>query len=284
MFSRRFGIVCVASVLALAGCDSGDDSATAPHTSHTAQHAAGVHVDVTSGLIGAGAEQALSIAWRFTKPDGSPAALELVHEKPLHAIMVAKDLSWFAHEHPAQVDPGGYELRIQPPVGGPSILFSQFKGAGADEQVERTTVTFPGDAPPPKPLTADDGTPKIIDGYTVSLAADSDAGGTARMLNYSVQRNGQPVQDLQNYLGALGHVVAISSDAEHFVHVHPSQSGEQTGSVEFHAEFPTPGTYATWFQFQHEGRVVTVPFALQVDAAPAASSSPANHDSGHSHH
>lgn len=285
MFSRRFASVSVVPALALmvlTGCDAGVDSPPAGHAQHSASNAAAVHVDVTPRVLGSGTEQSLSIGWRFTNSDGSPTALERVHEKPLHAIIVAKDLSWFAHEHPAAVNDDTYELRIKPPAGGDYILFSQFKGEGATEQVERTVIAFPGDAPPAKPLTPDDATPKIVDGYTVSLAADADAGGTARMLRYTILRDGRPVTDLQPYLAALGHAVAISSDSQHFVHVHPMEGGEQSGNVEFHAEFPAPGTYATWFQFQHEGGVVTVPFTLRVDAAGA--STPANHDAAHSHH
>ena len=48
-----------------------------------------------------------------------------------------------------------------------------------------------------------------------------------------------------------------------YVHSHPLEAS--TGpSVEFRMRFDRTGTYRAWGQFQHGGRVITVPFTVEV--------------------
>jgi hypothetical protein len=65
-------------------------------------------------------------------------------------------------------------------------------------------------------------------------------------------------------LGAVGHVVILSADAEQYLHVHP-QNEQTTGPLaQFATAFPRSGTYKIWGQFQHNGEVITVPFVVDV--------------------
>ena len=74
----------------------------------------------------------------------------------------------------------------------------------------------------------------------------------------------EPVTDLQPYLGSLGHVVAISSDAKEFVHVHPNDSKASGPDAAFTIHFPKSGIYKIWGQFQHHNEVFIVPFIIKV--------------------
>jgi hypothetical protein len=69
-------------------------------------------------------------------------------------------------------------------------------------------------------------------------------------------------------MGAVGHVVIISSDRKEFLHVHPTQEvspGWNGGpKVSFSTSFPKPGIYKAWGQFQHNRRTVTADFILNV--------------------
>ena len=59
---------------------------------------------------------------------------------------------------------------------------------------------------------------------------------------------------------------------EQFLHVHPVEevsavAGWRGGpSVSFLANFPKPGLYRAWGQFQHEGRLLTADFTSEVTA------------------
>ncbi len=53
--------------------------------------------------------------------------------------------------------------------------------------------------------------------------------------------------------------------------VKPDVKDAETPTVMGHTEFPTGGLYKLWGQFQRNGKVITVPFVVNVAAADAAS-------------
>jgi Cu+-exporting ATPase len=61
----------------------------------------------------------------------------------------------------------------------------------------------------------------MVDGYTVTLSGSPKA-NEASMLMLSVSRGGKPVTDLQPYLGAYGHLVALRTSDLAYLHLHPT--------------------------------------------------------------
>ena len=59
-----------------------------------------------------------------------------------------------------------------------------------------------------------------VDDFTVTVAGDLVAGRDAR-LTLSVIKDGKPVTDLEPYLGAYGHLVALREGDLAYLHVHP---------------------------------------------------------------
>lgn len=110
------------------------------------------------------------------------------------------------------------------------------------------------------------------------------------MLHFQVRdESGKPVAALEPYLGALGHCVILSSDMNIYLHTHPMDGGGEHGhdhgaappakdsaattgkkggsDVMFHTNFPKPGLYKVWGQFQHKGKIVMGAYVLNVEAA-----------------
>jgi hypothetical protein len=62
-------------------------------------------------------------------------------------------------------------------------------------------------------------------------------------------------------MAAGGHSVIISSDLKEFLHVHPTEDVDANWhggpDISFRTNFPKPGLYKAWGQFQHQGRVIT---------------------------
>jgi hypothetical protein len=127
-----------------------------------------------------------------------------------------------------------------------------------------------------------------VDGYTVTLGGTLDPGRTST-LTLDVSRAGAPVTDLEPYLGAYGHLVALRTGDLAYLHVHP-ESGPAGPRVTFRAEVPTAGTYRLYLDFQHSGTVRTAEFTVTAGAGgtptptppptpgmPAATPSPAAH-------
>jgi hypothetical protein len=85
-------------------------------------------------------------------------------------------------------------------------------------------------------------------------------------LTFTVTRAGRPVTDLQPYLEARGHLVALRAGDLAYLHVHPMESRER-GRIAFAAHYPSAGRYRLFLQFKAAGRVHTA--ALTQDGVAA---------------
>lgn len=211
--------------------------------------------------------------------------LAVVHEKPLHLIVVSRDLSYFAHEHPERQTDGTYALDFTFPAAGPYVLFGDFTPEGATGQVVRMPLEVAGAAPPSKPLVADDrGAPKRFGAYEVALAPATITAGAETMLAFTITRAGAPISDLRPYLGALGHCVVIDESATEFLHSHPLEAaGGSASLVQFHTVFPAAGKYKVWGQFDVGGEMLVADFVLDIGAPGGAAAPVADPHAGHPH-
>ncbi len=199
------------------------------------------------------------------------------HEKELHLIAVRRDFSGFQHVHPERAEDGTWSTTLDL-TSGQWRLFADFKASGAEAITLGNDLAVRGDyrpaAPPADARTAE------VDGYTVTLAGDVASGEEAR-LTLSVARDGEPVTDLEPYLGAYGHLVALRSGDLAYLHVHPEGTPgdgktEPGPDVVFFAEVPSPGSYHLYLDFKHEGVVRTAAFT--VTAAGPTDSDPSSDD------
>ncbi|MEU8762262.1 hypothetical protein [Streptomyces sp. NPDC048659] len=214
------------------------------------------------------------------------------HGKELHFIVASRDLTVFRHLHPVKGADGTWTVQADLPAAGGYKAFADFKPAVKDAKGVTLGIdlSVPG-AFTPRPLppvapTAD------VDGYQVRLGGTLDP-GKAGELRLTVTKAGKPVKDLEPYLGAYGHLVALRDGDLAYLHVHPNEGGPGP-DVSFTATAPSAGTYRLFLDFQHEGKVRTAAFTVRAGAAqPAAPAAPtaaptaapsATHDAGgHSH-
>lgn len=195
-----------------------------------------------------------------------PVPLDVVHEKKIHLIIVSKDLSQFYHEHPEYTAQGSYEAQYTFAKGGEYVLFQDYTPTGAGHQLGRQPLTVQGPAYAPVKFRTDNMTWKK-DGYAATLAFDkAPAVGQPLAMKINITKSGQPVTDLENYLGALGHVVVISEDTEQYLHVHPTAQADKGPAIGFNTSFEKPGLYRVFLQFNHAGRIHTSDFTINVKA------------------
>jgi Cupredoxin-like domain len=128
--------------------------------------------------------------------------------------------------------------------------------------------------------------------------------GKELMLNFTVfdEKTNKPITDLEKYLGEYAHFVIISQDLKQFVHAHPMSKEEHSGGnqdmskpgnsnekvdeskphshddktdmkdikmsspseVSAHTSFPQTGLFKVFAQFQRGGKVIVVPFVVNV--------------------
>ncbi len=209
-------------------------------------------------------------------PDGSPVTeYDVAHEEDLHLIAVRRDFSGFQHVHPELAEDGTWTTDLDL-TAGQWRLFADFKATGAEALTLGNDLAVRGRYRPADPPSADSVT-STVDGYTVTLDGDLVAGEEAE-LTLTVTRDGEPVTDLEPYLGAYGHLVALRAGDLAYLHVHPEGvpgdgATEPGPDVVFFAEVPSPDRYHVYLDFKHEGVVRTAAFTV-TGSAGAGSEAP----------
>jgi hypothetical protein len=194
-----------------------------------------------------------------------------VHERPLHLFVVSRDLSRFEHVHPVMRKDGTFELR-QDLADGEYMLVADFLPAGGTAQFVQRAVVTPGYGGPlfaPAPVLNASPAEQVAGGLRILLESGSLRPGRESLLRFVISDadSGLPVTDLQQYLGAAGHMLVVSTDLTAAVHGHPEGISSAGPIVTFAPTFPAPGMYKMWVQFQRRGQVVTASFVVTVPEA-----------------
>ncbi|MFC4117706.1 hypothetical protein [Nonomuraea zeae] len=221
------------------------------------------------------AGQATGFRFTVTGPDGAPVTgYQVQHDKKLHFIVVSRDLTTFQHLHPELGDDGVWTVRLTLHDPGAYRAFADFTPAGGSGLTLSADLLVGGDHTPKQlPVT---GRTAEVDGYTVTLAGDL-VPGRAGLLTLGVHKDGRPVTDLQPYLGAYGHLVALRAGDLAYLHVHPEDSDQAGPEITFHAEVPSDGDYRLFLDFQHEGKVRTAAFTARAEARRPGEDAPHGH-------
>lgn len=219
--------------------------------------------------------------FRILGPDGAPVErFDETHEKLMHLIVVRNDLAVFEHLHPTLDEHGTWRVPIDFRRAGDYRVFADFVPSGGPAVTLGANVHVAGDyRPRPLPAPAEVST---VDDYSVALSGVAPA-GTDSTLTLSVRRNGAPVDDLQPYLGAYGHLVAVRAADLGYLHVHPV--GDRSGpTIEFRTAFPSAGDYRLFLDFAHRDTVRTAAFTVTVPASSDAPAQGTDHEEdGHGH-
>ncbi|WP_370666228.1 hypothetical protein [Streptomyces sp. IBSBF 2507] len=267
------------------------------HGAHESAPAGGLQIseggyalDLATPRVTAGQRTEL----RFTVRDASGDAVTAYrreHEKELHLVLASRDLVTYRHLHPTRAADGTWSTPVDLPAAGGYRVFADFTPAGEDAE----NLTLGADLAAsgryePARLPVPSGTARA-DGYEVELDG-SLRPGKASELRLKVSRDGEPVGDLQPYLGAYGHLVALRAGDLAYLHVHPNgEPGDGTTEpgpgISFTATAPSDGTYRLFLDFRHRGEVHTAAFTVRAGSAPdTTESAPAatpEHTDGHGH-
>jgi len=112
-----------------------------------------------------------------------------------------------------------------------------------------------------------------VAGYEVRLTGGLTPGRSTE-LTLAVSKDGEPVTDLEPYLEAYGHLVALRQGDLAYLHVHPDGEpgdGETRPGpgITFFAEAPSSGAYRLYLDFKHDGKVRTAEFTVHAGHVPA---------------
>ena len=319
-------VICIALAISLLAACSGTQTVTntplnfdraGAHDLTPASNGTGYDVDFRSEPGQIMADESALLVFTVKDSNGSTVKdLQVVHEKPMHLLIVSKDLDEFYHVHPEPSPDGSYRVQHTFPNGGDYKLYADFTPLNAKQVVERIDVKAAGTERPKVALVADTKFEKSVDGLKVVMKPSAPVkAGQELPLDFAAfdSATGKPATDLQNYLGELAHFVIISEDLADFVHAHPMAKGEKMDEMKMdgdkkekghnadghshgadlkeaykprayevsaHTAFPRAGLYKLWAQFQRAGKVISVPFIVNVPAGGSEPTKAANVPAG----
>lgn len=229
-----------------------------------------------------GTESELSLA--VMGPDQNPVTdFDLDHEKEMHLIAVRSDGRHFRHVHPELDEDGTWSIPWEWEAAGSYRLFADFVPSETGEGMTlSTSVQVGGDY---EPESAEPTATTTVDDFEVDVQGDLVAGESSQ-LTMTIARDGEPVTELEPYLGAFGHLVALRAGDLAYLHVHPHgdapEAGQASGpEIVFEATAPTQGRYLLYLDFQVQGQVYTAPLVLDtVGTGEGSGGEPSGGDSG----
>ncbi|MFE9748326.1 hypothetical protein ACFYOT_25755 [Saccharothrix saharensis] len=212
-----------------------------------------------------------AFSFRITGPDGAAVtAFDVEHDKRMHLIVVRRDTSGFLHVHPEMAADGTWTVPLGIAEAGSYRVFADFKPAGGEAATLGVDVSAAGQYEPRQYAPS---RVAEVDGYQVRLDGEL-VPGKASPVKLTVTKDGAPVTDLQPYLAAYGHLVALRQGDLAYLHVHPEGApgdGKTAAGPEiaFVAEVPSAGGYRLFLDFQHGGVVRTAEFTVTTEGTAA---------------
>ncbi len=196
------------------------------------------------------------------------------HDALLHLVVISADGGYYAHIHPPRSAPGRFAIEFTPDRTGRYTAYAEIERRDSGTQVIARDFEVAGSGAAPAVPSQGLGA-RVAGDLDVQVAASGELkAGRQATLTFSFSQRGQPLSDMQPWLGMGGHLIARSADGAIFAHVHavgPMAPGGvlNTGysygpDIQFVYTFPAPGRYQLWGQFRHANQVLTVPLTLDV--------------------
>jgi hypothetical protein len=197
------------------------------------------------------------------------------HESLMHLIVLDESGAFMTHLHPSRLAPGRYLTEFTPTRPGRYTAYVEIERENSGTQIVDRDFMVGGE-PVPQPAPAPGLGVRDVGSMQVAITSSLEplTAGKQTTLTFDFSENGQPVNDIQAWLGMAGHVLARSADGATFAHVHAAEPMAPSGptamsisygpAVRFVYTFPRPGIYQVWAQFKRGGAIHTVPLTLEV--------------------
>ncbi|MFM7605243.1 MAG: hypothetical protein ACKO8Z_08580 [Prosthecobacter sp.] len=204
-----------------------------------------------------------------------PEHLLDLHGQRMHAFIAETTMQDYHHLHPQPTGvPGEYECRFTPRLGGQYRLWiNQVPLDTGREEFPHLDLRKPERYPIVEEKDRHLAHEASVDGMKVKLSFNAEVlrpdSLYAGRLEFT-DAQGQPVDDLEPFMGAYAHLVAFAEDFYLVQHLHPHgavpREHERGGPV---IEFPFKPALPCWWkvfvQVQRGGKVITLPLGLRVE-------------------
>lgn len=205
------------------------------------------------------------LQFTVTGSDGRPVtAFDTLNGQQLHLVVIRRDTTGFQHLHPALGPDGVWRTPLELPAAGAYRMFADFVPTGGPQLVLGADLLAAGEFSPTSFAAS---RVAQVGGYQVRLDGDLVPGSPSQIFA-TVTRDGVAVTDLQPYLGAFGHLVALRRTDLAYTHIHsdaaaaPVAADRSGPGIAFTAQVPTAGSYRLFLDFRHEDVVRTAEFTV----------------------
>jgi hypothetical protein len=181
---------------------------------------------------------------------------DVEHARRMHLIVVRRDLNGFQHLHPEQTPDGGWQVPLRLAGAGTHRVFADFSTGGESHTLGTDLQT--------------DGRFTARELPHPASSVQTDTGLEVRLeqtrgeVRFTVFDDGRRVKDIEPYLGARGHLVALREGDLAFLHVHPESEASEGSDIRFAVSYPSEGRYRLFLQFKLDGRIHTAAFTREV--------------------
>lgn len=206
--------------------------------------------------------------------------LQISHEQLLHLIIISADFEEFLHLHPkaTSAENTPFTISFTPKKSGKYLLATDF--ANSEKSFSDTSFLIAQGSPEMNTPENDENKTKTFADYEVSVTTPELKSGSEQTLKFSISQNREAVTNLQPYLAAPMHFAIVKDDLSHFVHTHgiiPMGAAMDDSTMDHHTlpnsfgpdieakvNFPEPGHYHLFGEFNHGGKVTTIHFQFSV--------------------
>jgi hypothetical protein len=178
--------------------------------------------------------------------------------------VVSEDFGDFQHVHPVMNARGEWTVPWRAAKRGRYWVYGDLLPVGGAPQMLQRMITVESSSrTDSEPSAASLNGTLSASTSTQTLRTGDDARITIALTD---AKSGAPVDDLQPYLGAWGHLFVLHEGRDEALHAHPDSAATTPAgpSVAFDVLFPRAGTYHLWMQVQRRGAIVTLPFVVRV--------------------
>ena len=181
--------------------------------------------------------------------------LEIVHEKPMHVILMRKDLTYFDHLHP-RLEKNKWVVPYTFLAPGEYRVWVDFTDDDMQHLIDFDFVVS-GETIREEP--------NRLDGLHAEMHAPNHIStGEDISLDFSVSDENGPVPITETFLGADAHLIIVDETLEEFIHDH-DMSADNDNTLSFMPAFTKPGKHVAWVQFSVGGIDRAAPFVFQVE-------------------
>jgi plastocyanin len=189
-----------------------------------------------------------------------------------HMVVVSNDLRFFDLVEASYKNSQKIEVKPKFPAPGEYTVFSDYNPSGEKSQVSVDKVSIPGEVPFPTVLESFSKTKTFSDTkIDLNLSEPNIKAAKKVTLKFDLKQasNNKPIKDLKPYLGQKANLVVIKSSsslAESDYIDTENIKKTPNNQVHFTTQFPQPGTYKLWLQFNRNGKIKTADFWVTVNS------------------